>query len=266
MPRLDRIDAAYAEELDEAAHRFGDHEDMSRGHVLRWLSQFTDDHLEVGAAVLQRISYYNASQIRIMARQLVTVVHDQFNDIDRQAIVFVPVGDPGSSSGIIARAIRDMRPRPRLMLMADIEDLPPGDIRVIVFVDDFSGTGNQLREWWTNVEMLIRPKEATIAVALLVMNTRARVRIEEFAEHALAVVELSDNSNVLHQNSQAFTAAEKTTLLHYCSQTHCAAQFMRGYGDCGLLIAFRHGCPNNSLPILWYNARPWRALFHRSAL
>ena len=26
-----------------------------------------------------------------------------------------------------------------------------------------------------------------------------------------------------------------------------------GYGSCGLMISFQHGCPNNSIPILWYN-------------
>jgi len=201
-----------------------------------------------------------------MARQLVDMVYAEFPEVEPVRIVFVPVGEPGSSSTIIARAIRDVRPRPRVISMADVERLEPGTTSVIVFVDDFSGTGEQLAEWWANVEPLVRPKSTVVAVGLLVMNGRARERIEEFAEHALCIVELENGHNVIGQESGIFLDAEKTVLIDYCRRTGCPAKFRQGFGACGLLIAFRHGCPNNSLPILWYEGHRWRPLFRRSAL
>ena len=45
-----------------------------------------------------------------------------------------------------------------------------------------------------------------------------------------------------------------------------ATDFERGFGNCGLLLAFKHGCPNNSLPVLWYSRNNWRPFFNRRAI
>jgi hypothetical protein len=266
MSRLNRINTQYAAVLAAASHRFAGHEDMSRNRILQWLGQFADHHLQLGARVLQWITYYDAQEIRSLARQLLTAAWNAFPGVTHNRIVFVPVGEPGSGSAIIARAMRDVRPRPNLLSMADLEKLDPADVSVIVFVDDFSGTGTQLFEWWQNVESLVRPKNAEIAIGLLVLNGRAKPRLAKFAAHTLRAVELNDSSDVFHAANQNSSASDKTALLYYCRRTRCHPQFHRGYGNCGLLIAFRHGCPNNSLPILWYRGPGWRPLFRRSAI
>lgn len=143
MPRLDRIDAEYNPELDEAAARFGDHEGMTRGRILRWLGQFADEHLPLAATLLGEIRYYGAGNIRAMVGQLVAMVRARFPHVAPARIWFVPAGDVGSSAGIMARALRDIRPRLQIISFTDIESLAPADVNVIVFVDDFSGTGEQ---------------------------------------------------------------------------------------------------------------------------
>jgi hypothetical protein len=266
--KLDQIDAQYLAEIDAATDRFGDHESMSRGRVLAWLGQFEDVDLQVATAVLSQVHYYNAANIRAMSRQLVAMVGEEYAQVPRQEIVFVPVGEPGSSAGIIARAIREVSggERPRVVHMADIERLDPASVSVVVLIDDFSGTGQQLFEWWETVEPVIRPKEAEVVVALLVMNERARQEIERFADKTVAVVELDGQANVLSEESGIFSGEGKATILKYCHRTGARAEYVRGRGDCGLLVAFRHGCPNNSLPILWHQSKKWQALFRRSAL
>jgi hypothetical protein len=98
-----------------------------------------------------------------------------------------------------------------------------------------------------------------------VLNERAYERIRSFA-NVLAVEELGVNANMLAPESPTFSEEEKPRLFEYCQRTGCQEKFEGGYGQCGLLVAFKHGCPNNSLPILWFHDRNWRSLFNRRAI
>jgi hypothetical protein len=202
-----------------------------------------------------------------MTRQLVRIVRDEFRGIDARRIVFIPVGKPGSSANVIARALGQLRDGPRInpVTMADLERLDPGRVSAIVFIDDFSGTGQQLSEWWANVEPLVRPKTARVVVGLLVLNGVARSRLEQFAR-TLCVDELDATANVLGAACADFEAEEKDVLIQYCLKTGSSADYVHGRGACGLLLSFKHGCPNNSLPILWWEGKPWRPLFKRHAI
>jgi hypothetical protein len=140
------------------------------------------------------------------------------------------------------------------------------NVSTVIFVDDFSGTGDTLTAWWDNVEPLIRPKGVEVVVGLLVMCSKARLKIERFAQLALCVDEVGDDADVLSDQNDEFSPAQKGALVRWCARTRCEARFRRGYGDMGLLLAFKHGCPNNSLPILWHDSRGWYPLFKRRAI
>lgn len=268
MSRLTKIEAQHSSEIREASDRFGDHENMTAGRVLNWIAQFADNHLPLAIKVLKNIKYYASSNIRAMTRELIRIVMQEFQGVDQQRIVFVPVGPPGSGSTIMVRVLRDLKEFKgvKVASMADLERLEPEKLSAIVFMDDLSGTGDQLSEWWENVEPLVRPKRVRIVVALLVMFSRARLRINEFAEDALCVDELDERENVLSSQNTQFDEAERKLLHRYCRRTGCPPKFERGYGACGLLLAFKHGCPNNSLPILWFGSEKWHALFVRRAI
>jgi hypothetical protein len=268
MKRTATIKERFADEVEEASERFGDHEGLDTSRVLRWLANFDDEHLPLAVRVLQGIRYYAASQIRAMARELVTIVMADFEGLDPKDVYFVHVGGLGSSSGIIMRVVRDLKESKdaRIISMVDLEKLPTGEGSVLVFIDDFSGTGEQLKEWWERVEPLVRPKNACIVVALLVMNGRAREEIEGFADCLFCIDELKDQMNVLSEDSTQFDEGDKKTLKKYCQETGCEPVYVHGYGQCGLLVAFKHGCPDDSLPVLWYESEHWDYLFKRSAI
>ena len=150
--------------------------------------------------------------------------------------------------------------------MVDLLNVQAGAADAIIFLDDFSGTGLTLETWWENVEPLVRPTGAAVFVGLLVLNERARQRIERFAG-VLAVDELDSTDNVFAGENTRFTNDDKARILENCRRTGCAPDFERGFGQCGLLLAFKHGCPNNSLPVLWYGAGArWSPLFNRRAI
>ncbi len=267
MPRAARIEAEYSDHIEDALERFGDHEDMSSGRILRWLVQFDDDDLPLAAHVLQSISYINGTNIRNMTRDLFELTQEELGIKGLQKAAFIPVGSPGSGSASVARVLRDaVRHSDHSVLsMLDLANAGADDFDAIVFVDDFSGTGETLEKWWENVESLVLPKNAEVFVGLLVLNGVARPRIETFAD-ILAVSELDVTHNTLSQDSAVFTEDQKPTLREYCVNTGVSEKYHFGYGDCALLMAFKHGCPNNSLPILWFKGGGWRPLFNRRAI
>ncbi len=184
-----------------------------------------------------------------------------------QRVVFVAVGDAGSGSNFVARILRELirDTLHRLMSMLDLSRAEPGTIDAVIFVDDFSGTGETLETWWENVEALVRPIGAAVFVGLLVLNERARQRVEQLGD-VLAVEELDEAQNIFRPENQVFSNPEKARIEEHCRSTGCGAKYRRGFGGCGLLLAFRHGCPNNSLPVLWYSGNNWRPLFNRRAV
>jgi hypothetical protein len=267
MERTTVIRTRHHEAVEGALARFGDHEGMNEARVLRWLEQFPDDALPLAAKMLGAIRYFTGLNLRAMTKDLFSTAVDELTAAGHHRLAFAPVGEAGSGAGVVARVLRDLiRKTPhRLLSMLDVSRLAPGAVDAIVFVDDFSGTGRTLQDWWGNVESLVRPTAVSVFVGLLVLNEKARATIEEFAV-VMAVEELDSAADVLGATSSVLSATEKKRLVHFCKKTGCGDRFERGFGQCGLLVAFKHGCPNNSLPILWWPSNGWRALFNRRAI
>lgn len=271
MSRTTRIGTDYHTDINDAVERFADHEDMSEVRVLRWLEQFPDEDLTLAVQVIRSVKYVNRLNVRSMTKDLFHMTVDELKKRRFKRISFVAVDKPGSGASIVARVLRESvrNTRHKILSMLDLSRLEPGEIDAIVFVDDFSGTGGTLEKWWQNVEPLVRPIGAAVFVGLLVLNESARERIEEFAD-VLAVEELGTTDNVFSNDNVQFSGSEKAALLEHCHRTGCGAEFERGFGQCGLLLSFKHGCPNNSLPVLWYSGggsgTRWRPLFKRSAI
>jgi hypothetical protein len=267
MQRTAKIHLQFSEEIDEALERFGDHEGMSLTRLLRWLDQFDDDDLGLAVETINAVQYYDSANIRSMTKLLFRIVSDELAERNLNTALFVAVGSGGSGSSTVVRVLRDLiRNTPhKVATMLDVAQLQPGTVDAVVFLDDFSGTGDTLVAWWENVESIVRPSNSVVFVGLLIVNEPARARIAQFAE-VLSVTELDEAANVLAPESTTFSDEQKGALLRCCRETNCGPRYERGYGGCGLLVVLKHGCPNNTLPILWYNAHGWRRLFNRRGI
>jgi hypothetical protein len=258
----------YLDLIERASEDYAEHERMTLPRILRWFDQFDKSDQHLAAKVLGAIDYYPSSRIRGMTRELVRLVLGQLDHCREDHIYFVPVGGVYESSRVIARALRDERREQAsswsICSMSDVEALDSSDVDAILFVDDFSGTADSLVTWWEEVEPLVLPKQAIVGISLLVLNHLARSPILEFADILLAVNELDLTYDALSEHSRYFAREEDRNLLHsYCEKTGASPDYIHGYGECGLLLAFKHGCPNNSLPILWWNSDHWDPLFQR---
>lgn len=268
MSRAARIEAEYGDQVRAAAERFGDHEDMSVGRVLKWVCQFADEHLPLALRLLERIRYYNTLNVRTLSRQLVEIVGEELPAAQYPSIAIVPAGGPGSGAMVMSRVFREAivgRHRYQLVDMLKLAQANPGKYSAVVFVDDFSGTGNTLQRWWATVEPIVRPLDAEVVVALLVLNYRARQKVQSISSRVLCIDELDHAADVF-DNACAHFAEDQGSLLEYAKRTRCSPIYKRGYGDCGLILSFRHGCPNNSIPTLWHESEDWKSLFMRRAV
>jgi len=213
--RIDTIQTAHGRHIDRAAQDFGDHEGMGTPRITRWITQFDDADIPLAVRILQEIKYYSTENIRAMVHSLVGLTSHHFAQIDQNKILFIPIGLPFEGSSIIARALRDeIRDARRIKQMAELERLEPGTFDALVFLEDFSGTGGTLKSWWDNVESIVLPRNVPFAIALLVLNHRAREIVERFA-NIICIDELDETFNVVSPSSRSFTITEKQKMLFF---------------------------------------------------
>ena len=169
MRRLTRIHAEYSDAIEKAIDRFGDHEGMSEVRLLHWLEQFSDEALPLAVEVIRAVRYYNTTNIRSMTRQLFQIIVDELAVKNMTSAVFVAVGNTGSGSATVVRVLREFvrRTPHKVLTMLEVAQIEPGSVDAVVFIDDFSGTGDTLVSWWDTVEPTVRPSNAAIFIGLL---------------------------------------------------------------------------------------------------
>jgi hypothetical protein len=264
--KRNRIELKFDLLIDDFLETCRDHHLVTRPRILRWINQFDEKSITIPDKILSELRYYSSSNLTRMTNELVDTVLATI-DCDPNDLYFVPIGDAGSGSQSIARILRNntLINRNNILNLYTLHATRQSDVvnKNIVFVDDFSGTGNTFKEWWDRIEPLILPLDANIGFAVIVLNQRAEAVLREIGNPIYHIDYLCERFNVFSNECSVFTENEKELISKYCTETGCKTAFRKGYGECGLMISFAHGCPNNSIPILWYNAKGWSNLFDR---
>jgi hypothetical protein len=150
------------------------------------------------------------------------------------------------------------------VLFASASDLPSRVFTAkdtIVFVDDFSGTGNQVVRTWPTLQELIA-SEARCFLILTAATSKAVKRISKDTElKPIVYHELNAKDDVFDKTCTHFDTGEKGVIEFYCKKA--SRRDPRGYGKCGILLVLSHKTPNNSIPILHANSSRWKGLFPR---
>lgn len=268
----------HLEALQRRAKDFADHENVSEATVRDWYEQFAEKDRDLAVKVLENIKYVSTANIRGKARELLLMIQALAKDEGWKKVHIIPVGGADSGSSVVVRAMKgEIKSRKikgaTISSLFEIQKLKPGDVDCVFIVDDFVGTGRTFTEWWeTMAESLLLPLQAVTAIGVLVAAHEGMSPLESVSEHVFVGDELGEEDNVFSAKSRVLTEDLKNGLLDYCKKTGCSNEYVTGLGGCGLLVAFKHVCPNNSLPILWHATKPsktkkgWRALFRRQGL
>jgi hypothetical protein len=264
--------------------RFGSYrEGIINVTIESWLQQFEDRDKDLAARVLDAVEFYGQSQIHAAFRQTLAALPgwDKAASERKGNWRFAAMSGSAGESGDamlyqfrIANGLDSRRFNELFVSRADLfrqpmlpDDNPQklGQDDVVVFLDDFSGTGKQVCDAWndpvTSFGALLSGV-GKIYLILVAASKTARQRISrETSMCAMPAHELGESDSVFSEQCMHFTKKDRARLLHYGSIAD--RRNPRGFGDCGLVVVFQHRPPNNSIPILHADHSRWTGLFPR---
>jgi hypothetical protein len=240
-----------------------------RTDIHKWLNRFKGADKDLAARMLDVVEIKSEMEIQsgysAALASLAGWHPDSAKRIGRW--LFVGFGGAGESGQSMLRVFREatrMNPERFKDLFCSASDLASKALTAqdtVVFVDDFSGTGQQVTKVWPVLAELI----ASEAKCHLLLTAATEAAIDEIASktelimHASCV--LSKTDNLFNAECTHFSKDEKKLVEKYgkiADRNH-----PRGWGKCGILFVLSHKTPNNTIPILHVNNRKWVGLFPR---
>jgi hypothetical protein len=247
---------------------------VNEGRIDRWMNQFRDNHRDVAARVLDSVDFITNEQISEAYRQALRSLPGWHMSQARRRGKwrFVPfsfsAGESGDSMLHMFRVANALQHRRYDECFIHIRDLPGaglGEQDAVVFVDDFSGTGDQAIRNWNSALAELLPERPSAFLVLVAASAVARNRIKGETELTPVLhTVLRDADNLFHERCKCFSADEKNVILEYCRIA--APREPKGYGECGFVVVFSHSCPSNSIPILHVSNQRWEGLFRRQEM
>jgi hypothetical protein len=244
---------------------------ITEARIREWLAQFEHDDQDVAARVLDAVEFIGHEQMENAFRSTLGALSGWHRSANRRLGMwrFVPFSTrPGESGDSMLHVFRTAN---RLssatfdemfVYKTDLlkQQLDASD--TVVFVDDFSGTGEQAAATWNETLSELLPGNPRLFLILIATTRDAATRIS--SETTLRVRpfrRLDERHNFFAARCSHFSNDEKTKVLHYCDRAN--SRWPRGRGECGLLLVMAHRCPNNSIPILHGRTGDFTGLFWR---
>src|SRR5947209_4085341 len=155
---LDDFLGEVQQEIEELLNLFSDYEPVrgfDKAHLIRWLQQFQAQHRRLALKLAQSIHYYGIDKINSLMPKLHAIVEQQIAQeaCDPKSVFYVPFGRTGDSGEDIVRRYRNVNKLHSLQnQFINVIELPKRVFEVenpvVVFLDDFVGTGKQVTDYW----------------------------------------------------------------------------------------------------------------------
>lgn len=150
------------------------------------------------------------------------------------------------------------------------------DVRCIVFVDDFIGTGRSAIGYLSEVARdcgeVIKKKDVLVMLVVISGFRSAQQRVVDHLDSVnLKVIiricdSLSDSDKCFHEHSHVFATEQEKARARRVALSFgllLEGRHPLGFGECEALVVFDSNTPNNSLPILWKKSSTWSPIFRR---
>lgn len=244
---------------------------VTEARIDRWLNQFNQHDRDLAARVLDCVEFITNEQMSAAFRSILNRLEGWDKDEKRRRgrWRFVPFSGSAGESGDsmlhkfrLANGLNGRMYNKLFIYRSELlgEKMGPGD--TVVFVDDFSGTGNQACTAWRREFEELLPDKPTVYLILIAASNAARERIEDETDlTVISHIQLTEADDIFSSRCRHFTQDERDKLLQYCRRGD--KHNPRGFGDCGFVVVFTHNCPNNSIPILHVYNQRWEGLFRR---
>jgi hypothetical protein len=237
-----------------------------------WLQQFSEEHRDVAARVLDAIDFVDSQRIASFFRTTLAAMDGwSLNPAQRQGKWrFCPWSTTsGDSAG---RMLHDFRLANNLAHRTyDELFINPSDIvrarlgrdDTLVFVNDFIGTGTEVCDAWHDYFAELAAEIGRVYLLVSIASEMGRERVtKETSIQVASGQELCAADNVFAEQCEHFTKDEKEALLSYSKKAD--KKLPKGFGEMGLVLVFQHRCPNNSMALLHAASNKWEPLFPRN--
>jgi hypothetical protein len=270
--------------------------DLKLANLKRWLRNFqTDSERYFAACLLDRLIYRSHDQTVSLARHLFQRVLPDLARSDPSPICPVEdwlellrmnpnQGDPlvrvvpavplqraGKSGDVLARLLR------RELRFCENWIIDPGAVpaalqsgaQVIIFVDDFVGTGDRFQTTVGPQLQSIMARAYTVFAALMAHQEGLEHLRQVYSKLRIAAVEELDSSHkIFSPESEAFSdgvndnESAKAFYYEFLAKMGIPSEDRLGTGNLELAVSFEHATPKGTLPIFWWPQLPqWSPLF-----
>jgi hypothetical protein len=265
-----------------------------------WLSNFHRDERNVAERLLTNFTYFNERMTDALLRAsvqqfLVSTSQSDPNrygkglDYLRETAFVICEGEspnPTDSGHVFARKLRDRLSISESNIFWPLNALLKKDcFKRYVFVDDFTGSGNQFIETWNRVHQvdgtsisfkgISEQGSASFAYCCCIATQKARQAIHAAAPGVLLAPahQLSERHSAIHSHSGIWVDFDAGTAREKIRQASARAGYTaedqgqndwRGFHALGLSLAFSHGIPDACLPIYFSQRNGWKPLVVRS--
>lgn len=256
--------------LDDLCRRFADYEPrqgFDSAHLKAWLRQFQAQHRVAAIRLADKLVYYRTNEITALMRPLKAEIDDQIaaEGADANSVFYVPFGRTGESGSDVIRRFRNAnRLHARQKQFVTLIELPSVLYKVqkpvVVFMDDFVGTGKQVSDAWHETLCQVVPDYIPLYLAVVAAFRDGIKRIEaETPFRLLCVHTLGPRYQLLESAFRGLSNQEKSAVKAYCDK---AGNQPLGFGGCGLLVSFAYGTPNNTISVIRGSEGqdPWQGL------
>jgi hypothetical protein len=265
----------YEEIINLISDRFNN--SLSQLDIIRWLENFEKTDWKKALNVLNSFEYYSTKDI-------IKEYENGLNDIiesenSNEKIFLIPVGKLGKSGAAMVYYLKKTPSfNSKMFKLIEEENLSELSANCkIVMVDDFSGTGRSIIEYYKNIKPKLPEKHTPIALTVVFME-KADAALSKFN----ILIKGNKKRSAFSDRGSVFGYYPKMKAIRdFCFKygndlyplekynSNKTKQHPLGYLNTQALIGFEHSIPNNTLSIIWANCKKksngetWSPLFPR---
>lgn len=239
--------------------------------IISWLENFEEEDIPSAIDILRVFEYipFNEfmSRQNDLLKELLTTINPE------EKIIVFPFGKFGKSSTLVTYPLThttSFKDKEKdIFLTFDYKNIPnPSQYKHIIFIDDFIGSGNTFCEEYKTTgikDWLIEQNISSVFILSILIMNEGKINIKK---NYPTIKIISDvRYKLFDETYSPFKAFSKNTYSKVKGITEkygtkINKKIPLGYDDSQSNIAFFHGTPNNTLPIIWMDKK-WTPLYPR---
>lgn len=240
---------------------------IDQNRIESWLLNFeTDEERLMGLKLLDKLTVFSSNQIVMMGIALFNKLKSILDPIPLDECRFTSIGGITSGSTQVVRTFQENNRLPKNWFIYNSEILKLNDIKSIIFLDDFVGSGNTFIKWYeeNNSKRVFRDRFDSIYYCSLGAFENGISKIKKYTGVETVTGRLIEESEKV-LDGKLYSQKDRQKIRKIVEKydgTRIPTEYSRGYDNCQLLYAFENNIPNNSLGLLWFSHN-WTPLLER---